>query len=141
MEEGAEAPSEHPRVRRPVVGFPAAMEEGAEAPSECSCWPTSWGLCPAAMEEGAEAPSELLLILVPCTPVPSRNGGGRRSALGGLAFYSGADLGVRAICASGWFGGLVVAAFIWLSRCLKPKSIRLASGPRHWWSDLTSRIR
>ena len=99
------------------------------------------GRIEAAMEEGRDRPSEGSRRSGKRPSAGCRNGGGPRSALGELAFYCGVDLGVRATSASGWFGGLVVAASIWLSRCLKPKSIRLASGPWHWRSDLTSRIR
>ena len=111
MEEGAEAPSE-PRTgrsRTPTRPPPqwrraqkrprraqfageaalvtnAAMEEGAEAPSEKVAVLDRADVLDAAMEEGAEAPSEGPFEQRPHCGRSCRNGGGRRSALGGFPF-------------------------------------------------------
>ena len=62
-----------------ITASHAAMEEGAEAPSESS----TEGDKITALEEGAEAPSELMTVATTQRDCDgSRNGGGRRSALG-----------------------------------------------------------
>ena len=90
---------------------------------------------------GLVAPRRLANLHRHSPPIHAAMEGGLGGPPEGLAFYCGVDLGFRATFASGWFGGLVGASSIRLSRCLKPASIRLTSGAWHCGSHFTSRIR
>ncbi len=84
MEEGRDRPSEALLLRLVLTILVAAMEEGRDRPSE-GFDETEMTLTPyrAAMEEGRDRPSEDARFGPTFATLPSRNGGGPRSALGG----------------------------------------------------------